>query len=540
MQAVFFIRYIRGRRPKYFCLTMAKHCVILFVLCFTLQNTEAQISPEGLVLYLPLNGNTRDYSGNNYNAVNYGATSTTGFNGQPNTAYYFNGRNALVVSNIKKIDGQLKAFSILVRYQPAIDRGGSADYNFFSWQRHGADPEESFRDGKLRIGWLPLAFRPNFDYLAYTANWCVDNNGTFNGYEIDTGSTNNQWQTMAIVYDQGTIKTYFDCTLMRTWPNEFPPFSDLCGSDPMEILLGSVLPGTGADQRNFVGKIDEVRMYTRALTNDEVLYFADSICVGIKPPQPYLTYKINPCQPNQLSFNDSSTVNITTVIDKYVWKVNDTDSGVGQNFMYTFNHTGDYTVRLSLYTGGLAYSRDTVIHISSVTGPKFLKASQSKLFTCVGSPTILNVSGGVAYTWQPCTNLSDCHAASPTLKTDADIDYMVVANDSSNTCKDTVHIAVKVVTNDNNVYVPTAFTPNGDGNNDTWGILSTNPLADFSIQVYNRWGMNVFASQNQGIKWNGTIKNAPAPPGTYIWALNYKNGTGCAQKNTKGTVVLLR
>ncbi|HWB25056.1 MAG TPA: gliding motility-associated C-terminal domain-containing protein [Chitinophagaceae bacterium] len=523
---------------------MNKHCIISFLFCCIISSGIAQISPDSLVLYMPLNGNTDDLSGNNYNGVLYGATQALSFDGNKTGAFYFDGKDAIVIHNVKKLDGPVKAFSVLMRIRPSIARAaGVPFYNFFSWQRETADPQQAYLHGKLRIGWAPpnVNYHPRYDFLGYFGDWCSGNERTSNGYEMDTVTANNQWQTIAIVYDQGDMRVYFDCKIMSFWVNNFPPVSDLCGSEPIEIILGSVSPDASvAGFRNFVGSIDEVRVYKRALTDDEVRYFSDSVCRGLAPPVPAISYAVNPCQPNEVVFSDSSFVSNALTIDRRVWKISNGDSAEGKDFTYRFPHTGQYNVELQLYTGGRIFSADTVVNISTVDALKFIKATQTNVVSCGGAATQLAVSGGVSYTWQPCTNLDNCNIGNPVVTPQGDMVYTVTGTDE-NHCVDSAQISVTVLNgNDTRVHVPTAFTPNGDGSNDTWGPLSSYPLSDFSLSVYNRWGLNVFNTRNQGNKWDGTTHGVKAPPGTYIWVLNYKNGSGCDALSTKGTVVLIR
>jgi len=81
-----------------------------------------------------------------------------------------------------------------------------------------------------------------------------------------------------------------------------------------------------------------------------------------------------------------------------------------------------------------------------------------------------------------------------------------------------------------NVYIPNAFTPNGDGINDTFGIKGEGSF-QYNLVVFNRWGEKVFESTNPNQQWDGTYKNRPAQQGEYVYQLladgkNYKGQTG--------------
>ncbi len=86
------------------------------------------------------------------------------------------------------------------------------------------------------------------------------------------------------------------------------------------------------------------------------------------------------------------------------------------------------------------------------------------------------------------------------------------------------------------VVIPNTFTPNGDGINDTWDIKYLNAYPGCTIQIYNRYGQNVYSSIGYGIPWNGTYKGAALPTGTYYYIINLENSS----KLLSGYVVIIR
>src|SRR6185295_2220503 len=59
------------------------------------------------------------------------------------------------------------------------------------------------------------------------------------------------------------------------------------------------------------------------------------------------------------------------------------------------------------------------------------------------------------------------------------------------------------------VFIPNAFTPNGDGINDTFGVKGEG-IKNFVMRVYDRWGEVIFESENAKQQWDGTYKGKPA------------------------------
>ena len=64
------------------------------------------------------------------------------------------------------------------------------------------------------------------------------------------------------------------------------------------------------------------------------------------------------------------------------------------------------------------------------------------------------------------------------------------------------------------IYFPSAFSPNGDGLNDTFGAVGEG-IEKYRLTVYNRWGEVIFSSYDINTRWDGFYKGSPIPFGTY-------------------------
>ena len=71
-----------------------------------------------------------------------------------------------------------------------------------------------------------------------------------------------------------------------------------------------------------------------------------------------------------------------------------------------------------------------------------------------------------------------------------------------------------------NLFLPTAFTPNGDGMNDLFGPESFETY-EYEFLIYNRWGQNIFTTSNLKDKWDGTLGSKKSPPGLYVYYIRY-------------------
>ena len=89
------------------------------------------------------------------------------------------------------------------------------------------------------------------------------------------------------------------------------------------------------------------------------------------------------------------------------------------------------------------------------------------------------------------------------------------------------------------LFVPNAFTPNGDGRNDVFRPFVSGNLIGFRFTIYNRWGAKVFETKTAGQGWDGTLNGIPAATGAFVWYCRYQL-IGQPERIKKGTVMLIR
>ncbi|MFT7239986.1 MAG: gliding motility-associated-like protein, partial [Cryomorphaceae bacterium] len=95
----------------------------------------------------------------------------------------------------------------------------------------------------------------------------------------------------------------------------------------------------------------------------------------------------------------------------------------------------------------------------------------------------------------------------------------------------------------NSVFIPSSFTPNGDGLNDILKVYGNEVSAEnFRLSVMNRWGQEIWSTTNINEGWNGGEEGSSyfAPPGFYSYFLRYRNDITGDVVRTSGTVLLIR
>ena len=169
-----------------------------------------------------------------------------------------------------------------------------------------------------------------------------------------------------------------------------------------------------------------------------------------------------------------------------------------------------------------------------------------------GASTKLNVSvtGNIAsYQWKPSAGLSDPTIKDPVASPSATTVYELDVVDN-NGCEASGNIKITVSGSSGGggggsgggggglpkILVPNAFSPNGDGVNDTWVITSLSAYPGATVDVFNRYGQVVFHSDNANKAWDGTLNGSPLPMGTYYYIIDPKNN----ESKIAGSVTLFK
>ena len=182
-----------------------------------------------------------------------------------------------------------------------------------------------------------------------------------------------------------------------------------------------------------------------------------------------------------------------------------------------------------------------------VQNPGLIEAKADRSFIYRGETTYLRAlphEGAYRYNWSPATYLDDRTLANPKCKARETTTYYLSMVNSIDTLQclgiDTVvvRVAVKTTCDELSVYVPNAFTPNDDGQNDR-ALVFGNNLAEVYFAIFNRWGEKIFESTNQSQGWDGTFQGKKLDPDVFVYYLKAK----CADGNNffkKGNITLVR
>jgi gliding motility-associated-like protein len=220
---------------------------------------------------------------------------------------------------------------------------------------------------------------------------------------------------------------------------------------------------------------------------------------------------------------------------KYEWSPATylSNATIANPFVNTGN-AGTYTYNLSVTNA--AGCKSTITDAVTITIlPKARIFAGADTSIAINQPLQLNAVdidnlGFVNYTWTASFGLDDATKPNPIAIIDKDRTYTVIGT-TTNGCKATDNVNIKVF-NKADIYVPTAFTPNGDGNNDLLRpiLVGIRELKYFS--VYNRYGELIYKTSTSRAGWDGTIKGAMQNTGSFVWiaeGVDYK-GTVLVRK----------
>jgi gliding motility-associated-like protein len=228
------------------------------------------------------------------------------------------------------------------------------------------------------------------------------------------------------------------------------------------------------------------------------------------------------CTGDNVEFSNISTGNPNSIFWDFGNGITDTSSNIN-NIVY--NQSGTYQVTLIItdlvclpdtFTQSIKVSDYPIVNLGPDTG------------ICIGEYyTLYAGNPGMVYNWSTGETTQSIIVK--------EVPKVVVLYVSNNGCigKDTV-----LVENDCPFFIPNAFTPNGDGLNDLYNII-TDGTTEFRLNIYNRWGQQLFTTNDPTVGWDGTFEGTPEEMGVFIYTLEliFKNGVS---RISQGNITLIR
>jgi len=180
--------------------------------------------------------------------------------------------------------------------------------------------------------------------------------------------------------------------------------------------------------------------------------------------------------------------------------------------------------------------------VTVVVSPPALLFAGNDTTLAIGQPLQLqavdvNNTGFTSYSWVPAEGLNNPGIANPVAVLHDNITYKVTAYSDAG-CEASGIVRIKVYEGPE-IYVPNAFTPNGDGHNDVLKAIPAGIRQFRSFMLYNRFGQLIFSTADPSRGWDGAIHGQLQPAGVFVWQAEGVDYMGHLIRR-KGTVILVR
>lgn len=378
----------------------------------------------------------------------------------------------------------------------------------------------------------------------YTYNW-----------NPNSSSTNTAVSIAAGLYSI-TITDANGCSLTQSYTIHEPPplvltineTDVLCNGDTTGTITASAQAGTPS--YNFSATVDGVSFinspigqFANILAGNYTIQVVDQhLCtqsaqVIVNEP-PVLTAALLPTATTCFHYSDGR-IDVTAggglPAYSYTFSGN-SPSGIGS---LTGLRAGTYSLTLTDANGCFVVDSAEVTEPDSVLIVVSPNPVDVKLGEELQLSTSSNQAGALVFDWTPKTGLSCYDCSSPIYNGVYSQPYLVVARNAAG-CQGTNEFIVQVIPV-YDLFIPNAFTPNGDGNNDYWQLYGNmKGLKQVEVAVFNRLGEKVFDSHDIDFRWNGEYKGSGSPSGVYTYYAKFVWMDNHSDANYKGSINIIR
>ncbi len=299
-----------------------------------------------------------------------------------------------------------------------------------------------------------------------------------------------------------------------------------CGASDGQVVLGSVTGGVAPYQYNFNGLgLSNTTTYQNLSANSYTLVVQDNNGCSYTAPNVVLTSSngptaiiVNPTNPSCGQANGSVNIgNVTGGIAPYQYSFN------GQVFTAatSFNNLSSGTYPLIVKdNNGCTYSTTSAIFDTYLTFNIITDIKEPSCANGDGSIEITNVTGGLSpYSYSFNSSAYSSVALYQQLSSGQ---YKLSVKDI-NGCVTDFNLLVPITKDESTLFIPNSFTPNDDGDNDTW-FPKGYCITDYQCCIYNRWGEKISTLNSINEKWDGKYLNNKVEDGVYAYIIEAKGG----------------
>jgi gliding motility-associated-like protein len=337
------------------------------------------------------------------------------------------------------------------------------------------------------------------------------------------------------------------------------PIPTLTASSPTVCLSSTVSisanPATGYTYNwqpasEILGASNTSSIIAKPTTSANVIYtltLSNGVCVASNT----ISLQVSLCTPPTASFstltNDSictkgcisftnTTTGATPISYQWVFPGGTPPTSTSVNPQVCYFAPGNYTVVLiaTNINGSDTLIKNNYINVADTPD---VRAFIDTLIR-IGQSVTISATGASNYQWLPNNGTLDCNTCASTIASPTVTTQYIVTGSNSPYCRSRDTIVVTVDATCGDFFVPTAFSPNNDGLNETINVHGY-CISIFNLQIYNRWGEKVFETSSKENSWDGTFKGKPCDTGVFVYRADGISIDGKAF-NLKGNITLIR
>lgn len=241
-------------------------------------------------------------------------------------------------------------------------------------------------------------------------------------------------------------------------------------------------------------------LYVDVHTQAEIEAIGDSICIG-----------------------ETGILTVDGKADHYTWILEDGSTTENSELEISVESTTIFQV-----IGEFRTCRPDTVDAALYVYPKIDYSLAIEYYTLhlndeVSIQPIFDSDRNYSFEWAPEIGLDCIDCADPIISGLMEhTDYSLIVEDMDSGCLNEYEINVRFQNdcNQNIFYLPNIFSPNGDGNNDSFSLTTKNPEEFISMSTFDRWGNLLFTTTDINNGWDGKINNNRVQPGVYVYQID--------------------
>jgi gliding motility-associated-like protein len=251
--------------------------------------------------------------------------------------------------------------------------------------------------------------------------------------------------------------------------------------------------------------------------------------------RPVISANLNGCSPVTVYVYGNNEAPTYT----YQWRFGDGTTASSANPTHVYTAPGNYTIRVSVQSSfGCRDSTSNIVTVHPDPVADFLINGERDFF--LAGMDVLQLSntshGSNNYEWS-FGNGENSDDFEPEVMYDAAGIYMIQLITTNNFgCKDTTSHPLEIRVPED-IFIPNAFTPNGDAVNDYFSMTFLN-IKEANVSIYNRWGEKIYSTKDLTFQWDGAVKGRSVQSDVYVYLVEAEGIYGTTiQRTGKITIV---